>query len=144
MNLTVIFTHVIHICRKEINQARQTLAVIRSKVGEQPCSAHHAKMWRASLIKFKQQVSEVNTKINKYNLIVPLLNKQKMPYNAEREVKKVLDNVGDYLPEEGSSSPAWDVSVQEMPPSSPQETIDWKQLWQDIKKVFTVSQDKRS
>ena len=132
---------IIHICRREVHQARQTLAVIHNKLGKEPRSAHDTKMWRASLNKFKEQISEVNIKINKFNLIVPLLNKQKMPYNAEREVRKVLDNVEDYLPEDQNACQAWDVSVREMPPlaSSPQQTIDWAQVWQDIKKVFTSS-----
>ena len=77
---------------------------------------------------------------------MPLLNKQKMPYNAEREVRKVLDSVEDYLPDDQNACQAWDVSVREMPPlaASPPQTIDWAQVWQDIKKVFTSSRDKQS
>ena len=129
-----------------MHQARQTLAVIHNKLGKEPRSAHDAKTWRASLNKFKEQISEVNIKINKFNLIVPLLNKQKMPYNAEREVRKVLDSVEDYLPEDQNACQAWDVSVREASPlvSSPQQTVDWAQVWQDIKKVFTSSRDKQS
>lgn len=101
-------------------------------------------MWKASVTKFNQQISEVNIKINKYNLIVPILNKQKIPYNAERELKKVLDNVEEYLTEEKDAYLAWDVSVEETPPTWSQENAktNWGQVWQEIKTIFKSSEDK--
>ena len=120
--------------------------MVHSKLGEEPHSARDAKAWRASLDKFKQQVDEVNVKINKFNLIVPLMNKQQMPYSAGREVKKVLDNVEEYLPEEDEGAGlAWDVSERELPSpvTAPALNIDWGQVWHDIKKVFTSSRDKQ-
>ncbi|KAK7110342.1 dnaJ homolog subfamily C member 28-like [Littorina saxatilis] len=130
--------------RKEIHQARQTIAIIHYKLDNKSRSSKDVKMWKASVTKFNQQISEVNIKINKYNLIVPILNKQKIPYNAERELKKVLDNVEEYLTEEKDAYLAWDVSVEETPPTWSQENAktNWGQVWQEIKTIFKSSEDK--
>ena len=122
-------------------QARQALAMTHSRL-EKPHTARDAKTWKAALNTFKDKIEEVNLKIGKFNLIVPFLNKQKVPYVAQREVKRVLENLEDYLHEDDTAHLAWNVSLPDMP-SSPtfSEPISWGQVWRDIKNVFKSSED---
>lgn len=129
--------------RKELRQARQHMALMRQKVGSEPTTPQESKMWRAAVEKFKRNITEVNIKINKFNLIVPFLNKQQVPYTADRELKKVIENFKQYLPNEEEcvyieisfdNNSFYGVS----PTFGPQKT-DWRQVWKDIKSVFMSS-----
>ncbi|XP_076461901.1 dnaJ homolog subfamily C member 28-like [Babylonia areolata] len=129
--------------RKEIHQARQTLALTHTRLKE-PRSPTDKKAWHAALDKFSHQISEVNIKIHKFNLIVPFLKKQKMPYSKDREVERVLSCVEQYLPENPEEHVVWDVSMSKIPSlPSLQEAVDWKQVWRDIRNVFKSSNDEK-
>lgn len=121
--------------RKEIKQARENLAVAHKRRSENPTSAYDARFWQQTVVKFRTDIKEINAKIDKYNLIVPFLEKQKMPYSAEREVRRVLENLDQYLPSDGSYS--YNVSLMaETYQSLPNQSIDWRQVWHDIKQIF--------
>ncbi|KAL8562753.1 hypothetical protein ACOMHN_022628 [Nucella lapillus] len=126
--------------RKEMHQARQTLALTHSQLTE-PRTPKDTKMWKDAVDRFHQQIIEVNLKIHKFNLIVPFLDKQKMPYSADREIKKVLEDVEEYLPEESDAYMLWGISPMPTSSSSYQQAIDWKQVWRDIKNVFKSSSE---
>nr|KAG5690051.1 hypothetical protein BaRGS_009858 [Batillaria attramentaria] len=79
--------------RKDLQLARQQVALMHQKVGPQPLQAKEANMWRMTVEKFRRDIVDVNNKIHKFNLIVPFLNKQQMPYNADQELKKIKENV---------------------------------------------------
>ena len=125
--------------RKELQQARQRLASDHQKLSTQlPCDKTK-KMREASLTRFDNEINEINIKINKFNMIVPFLNKQKMHYRTQKEVKRILDNLQEYLPEQDDScSQSWDLSIP-LSYSEQRQKTDWGQVWQDIKNVFSTA-----
>jgi hypothetical protein len=46
--------------------------------------------WTEALEKFRRDIAEINVNINKLNLIVPMLWRQQVHYNAEQEIAKIL------------------------------------------------------
>ena len=46
--------------------------------------------WIGALEKFHREIADVNVNINKLNLIVPMLWRQQVHYNAEREIAKIV------------------------------------------------------
>ncbi|CAF1368102.1 unnamed protein product [Adineta steineri] len=46
--------------------------------------------WTRALEKFRTDIADVNVNINKLNLIVPMLWRQQVHYNAEQEIEKIL------------------------------------------------------
>jgi hypothetical protein len=71
--------------RKEMLQARQDLAVVCKRLTDSG-ELQDSKTWCAAVKKFKAQVLEVNVKIDRFNLIVPFLTKQKVHYMLDNEV----------------------------------------------------------
>ena len=125
--------------RSELLEARQRLAVINKRLKEESTSTEEdAKTWQKAVLKFKVQIEDVNTKIHKYNLIVPFLDKQKMPYSPDAEVDRVINHPKKFLPKNKDAYvETWDVtftpSVEAMQPMS---GIKWREVWTDIKAVF--------
>lgn len=62
--------------REETNELKTELAKIRCKLGSLPLSIEDEKTWKDSLIILKTIESKINNKIDKYNLLVPILQKQ--------------------------------------------------------------------
>lgn len=84
--------------RTELQKCRETLAVElrRNKVSD--TSSRTSKDLDQYVEAFRISLLDVNDKINQYNLVVPILNKQMVPYSFDREYQKVCSNVDEYLP----------------------------------------------
>lgn len=54
-----------------------------------PCTPFQEK-WKSALNRQAESISELNKKINKYNLLVPILSKQTVHFPLARESEKVL------------------------------------------------------
>ncbi|XP_046658165.1 dnaJ homolog subfamily C member 28-like [Daphnia pulicaria] len=67
--------------RLEITNIKHRLRNERLKLGEIPLSASERLLWSKVLNSLNDDVKQVNKKINDYNLIVPLLNKQMVHIN---------------------------------------------------------------
>lgn len=100
--------------------------------------------------KFKNDIVEINTKIHKFNLIVPFMENQLMPYSVERELKRIQDNISDYLLSGDGTSESQttagipsNYTAPEPYTSDIQLNISWKQVWLDIKSLFLKTDDKQ-
>lgn len=70
--------------RLEITNIKHRLRSERLKLGEIPLSASERLLWSKVLNSLNDDVKQVNKKINDYNLIVPLLNKQMVHINLSK------------------------------------------------------------
>lgn len=79
--------------RKEMEQFRSRLRHSRSKLGEYPFeNVLDTSDWIVHVKKFENDWRDVNSKIWKYNLLVPTLNQQIVPIAPEKEVEKILSD----------------------------------------------------
>lgn len=80
--------------QKEIREEKQVLQdyllQIRSTLGALPLNSDEEVHWQTTVNKLKDQVTKLNQKIGKYNLVVPLLRKQMVQFDLEKEANTAL------------------------------------------------------
>ncbi|GFG29982.1 hypothetical protein Cfor_11764 [Coptotermes formosanus] len=80
--------------QKEISDGtkhlRESLARCRMELGHLPLNDVDKNRWNDVLAKHKEMAKKLNAKIDKYNLLVPLLEKQKLHILLERESENIL------------------------------------------------------
>jgi len=69
---------------------RESLARCRTELGHLPLNDDDKNRWNEVLTKHKEIAKKLNAKIDKYNLLVPLLEKQKLHILLERESENIL------------------------------------------------------
>ncbi|XP_021932986.1 dnaJ homolog subfamily C member 28 isoform X2 [Zootermopsis nevadensis] len=69
---------------------RESLTRYRTELGHLPLDNDDNSKWNEILIKHKEMVIKLNAKIDKYNLLVPLLQKQKLHILLQREADCIL------------------------------------------------------
>ncbi|CAG5120094.1 unnamed protein product [Candidula unifasciata] len=122
--------------RDGIAEARTKLADVREKLGPPPYSQQDQKRLMYHKEKFAQSVQEINKKINKYNFIVPFMEKQMVHYNVESNMQKVLDNPRHYL---STDERGHHLASTTFPLARNDDTkIEWREVWSNIKQVFTL------
>lgn len=146
--------------RDALSEARRQLAKVIDKIGLPPFSSPELeKSWKYESERFLSKVVLVNDSVRKFNLIVPVMQKQLIPYAGDRELDKVLKNHKDYLtgPPSGSVVSVSDAgsgsgrsSVNETaglgpmaPPSSYDNVILWGEVWKQIKEIFSWRKSQR-
>ncbi|KAI4457142.1 conserved oligomeric golgi complex subunit 4 [Holotrichia oblita] len=78
--------------RQEIETLRQSLKMEREYFGPNPLSPEEANKWDQIIDKHQKLLDNINKKINKFNLVVPVLTKQMLYVNLEKEANNVLVN----------------------------------------------------
>ena len=80
---------------KEIRSERATLKeklkIARRRLGRTPLANSELTEWSGHVAKFQDDVKALNSKINTFNLLVPILNKQLVHFQLEREANKILE-----------------------------------------------------
>ncbi|PNF38254.1 hypothetical protein B7P43_G11610 [Cryptotermes secundus] len=80
--------------QKEISEdtkhLRESLARYRTELGHLPLDNDDNNNWNEVLVKHEDMVKKLNAKIDKYNLLVPLLEKQKLHILLKRESENIL------------------------------------------------------
>ncbi|XP_020851579.1 dnaJ homolog subfamily C member 28 [Phascolarctos cinereus] len=74
-----------------IVQLRRDILVSRNKLGH-PMTSSELTQWSQDCEKFQENIKKLNKRINYFNLIVPILNRQKVHFDAEKEIARVLKN----------------------------------------------------
>ena len=119
-------------------KAKEKLAVLKNKLGNPPFSTVDSVKWKACVKSFRSTILDVNEKIDKYNLIVPFLDKQMVFYNPDNLMKHVCENYEKYLPQGDLDvvytahfgCPAIQMNLTKS------EKIHWREVWKNIKEVF--------
>ena len=118
--------------------AKEKLAVIREKLGPPPYPESEELLWDFHKNEFRERVQEVNEMINKYNFIVPFMEKQMVHYNVERNVDKILEKHKDFLPKDSAGNPMEADQLGPLPQVHAEDVkIHWGEVWSNIKTVFT-------
>lgn len=81
--------------RTEINDLNSILQDKRSYFGETPLDEMETAEWEKVVQSQLHRVEEINRKIEKYNLIVPILDQQMIPMSLSRVSDKVLKSKPD-------------------------------------------------
>ncbi|KAJ1526902.1 hypothetical protein ONE63_008454 [Megalurothrips usitatus] len=77
--------------REERDELRQSLIKKRKMIGPLPLSCEDEEMWKLALESCSPLVKQINLKINKYNLLVPILEKQMLQVQLNKEAIKILE-----------------------------------------------------
>ncbi|XP_078088151.1 dnaJ homolog subfamily C member 28 [Mustelus asterias] len=79
--------------QKEIKQTKEKLqndmVAYRKKLGES-LTLHSQKQWNLKCEQFRDEIKQLNKTVDHFNLIVPLLNRQMLHYNPDKELAIVL------------------------------------------------------
>lgn len=123
--------------REDTKRARQRLAVEIARMGNPPLSVKEHTRWKHHLKIFESSIIELNDKIMRFNMNVPasLIQKQRIPYNVDREVKRVRERYLEFLPPEEEmikKSEAMDNYIM----SKQNDRTEWTEMWKNIKESF--------
>ncbi|XP_041365999.1 dnaJ homolog subfamily C member 28-like [Gigantopelta aegis] len=125
--------------RKETTKAKEKLAVLKMKLGNPPFNTADSAKWKAGVKSFHAAIMDVNEKIDKYNLIVPFLNKQMVFYKSDKLMKHVCENYEKYLPRGDLDviyATHYGHPVVQMNYPGSKNKIHWGEVWNNIKEVF--------
>ncbi|KAJ8314269.1 hypothetical protein KUTeg_008830 [Tegillarca granosa] len=127
--------------RTGVRSVREKLAIERNRLGDPPLSSIEQKRWNHHSEKFRMSLSDINKQINKFNLIVPLFQKQMLPYNLDRECSRIFENYQKYLPpdlderdKQFEDSPIMYEYYKQSGQQS--NSIQWIEVWKNIKEIF--------
>ncbi|KAK6617806.1 hypothetical protein RUM43_014034 [Polyplax serrata] len=74
----------------ETDSIKRVLIQERKKLGPHPLNIYEVQEWKKVVESLQTSVQKLNSKINKFNLVVPMMNKQKIYFNLERESCDIL------------------------------------------------------
>ncbi|XP_078618946.1 dnaJ homolog subfamily C member 28-like [Branchiostoma floridae x Branchiostoma japonicum] len=77
--------------RSRIKELRKKLDSKRGAFGPEPFSPQNQKKWNTYLDTFREDIAALNKRIDKYNMIVPIMAKQLGHIKPDREVAKVME-----------------------------------------------------
>jgi len=76
--------------REETEELKKKLLEARNDVSELPLTPKDKMIWNDKLEKFKTITKQINNKIDKYNLLVPILQKQMLHVRLNELAEKAL------------------------------------------------------
>lgn len=91
--------------RLDINRLRETLLGKRAKLGPSPLTLEATITWEQDLKEFEEKFHIINQKIDKFNMIVPILNKQRVHVNFQKEVSRTEESYGYGLADDSDVEP---------------------------------------
>ncbi|XP_066115579.1 dnaJ homolog subfamily C member 28 [Saccopteryx bilineata] len=73
-----------------IDQLREAILVSRKKLGN-PMTPTQQKQWNQACEQFQENIQKLNKRVNDFNLIVPLLTRQKVHFDAQKEIARAQE-----------------------------------------------------
>ncbi|XP_052246983.1 dnaJ homolog subfamily C member 28-like [Dreissena polymorpha] len=125
--------------REDLQKCRERLAVEKRLLGEPPYSTTQETSWENHKESFQINLTDINAKIFKFNLMVPMLHRQIMPYVFDRELKRVCDNCDEYLPKNFEEIKEYREKIKSAPPVTQNSGLEHPTLsdaWNALKYVF--------
>ncbi|KAM7351183.1 dnaJ homolog subfamily C member 28 [Cochliomyia hominivorax] len=103
--------------REALQQLKKDLASERVYYGEYPLKDMELQKWQKMLEKYEYEIQQINKNIDKYNLIVPILENQFFRVNLESIAEKILKD-----PDIAKNQKRPDISLDTPSSSSAQQT----------------------
>lgn len=79
--------------RSQLNDLKTSLQNQRLYFGNLPLSTHDENEWNSIVLKYQSDVDNINGKIDKYNILVPILNKQMLRVQLPKIAKTILNEM---------------------------------------------------
>ncbi|KAM9319585.1 dnaJ homolog subfamily C member 28 [Gastrophryne carolinensis] len=76
--------------RETIDKLRNGLVTSRKKLGE-PMTYAKENEWTEVCDHFKENITKLNKRVNDFNLVVPLLNRQMVHFNVDKEISRAQE-----------------------------------------------------
>ncbi|NWU93348.1 DJC28 protein, partial [Upupa epops] len=73
--------------RETIENLRKNIVASRNKLGE-PMTPYRQKQWKSICEEFVENIRKLNKRIDSFNLVVPLLSRQMVHFNADKEIAR--------------------------------------------------------
>ncbi|XP_049641746.1 dnaJ homolog subfamily C member 28 [Suncus etruscus] len=118
-----------------IDELRNAILVSRKKLGN-PMTLMEQKQWDQVCKEFEDNIRKLNKRINDFNLIVPLLTRQKVHFNAQKEIARAQEIYATLMKtEEVTDKKAIDAEQGEVEETSAVKTgfFNWMNVWKFIK-----------
>ncbi|XP_028612233.1 dnaJ homolog subfamily C member 28 [Grammomys surdaster] len=117
-----------------IEQLREALLVSRKKLGN-PLSPGEQKQWAQVCEQFQENIRKLNKRISDFNLIVPILTRQKVHFDAQKEIIRVQEMYRAFIEaREVTEAKQTDISQgEEKAPRVKTGFLNWLNLWKFIK-----------
>lgn len=116
-----------------IEQLREGLLVSRKKLGN-PLTPEGQKQWNQACEQFQDNIQKLNKRISDFNLIVPILTRQKVHFDAQKEVVRVQKMYEAFIEAKESTDEKQAVSQEEeKAPRVKTGFLNWLTLWKFIK-----------
>ncbi|XP_033002844.1 dnaJ homolog subfamily C member 28 [Lacerta agilis] len=77
--------------RETIEKLRKDMIASRNKLGE-PMTPQKEKQWKESCEQFTESIQALNKRINDFNLVVPILSRQMVHFNADKEISRAQES----------------------------------------------------
>ncbi|XP_005375743.1 PREDICTED: dnaJ homolog subfamily C member 28 [Chinchilla lanigera] len=116
-----------------IEQLRETILESRKKLGN-PMTPAEQRQWNQVCEQFEENIRKLNKRINDFNLIVPILTRQKVHFDAQKEIikaQKVYETLTK-TKEVTDESPNGN-QTEEKTPGVKTGFLNWINLWKFIK-----------
>lgn len=117
-----------------IEQLREGLLVSRKKLGN-PLTPEGQKQWNQACEQFQDNIQKLNKRISDFNLIVPILTRQKVHFDAQKEVIRIQKMYEAFREanENTDEKPADVSQEEEKAPRVKTGFLNWVTLWKFIK-----------
>ncbi|XP_059133598.1 dnaJ homolog subfamily C member 28 isoform X2 [Peromyscus eremicus] len=117
-----------------IEQLREALLVSRKKLGN-PLTPGGQEQWNQVCEQFQEDIRKLNKRISDFNLIVPILTRQKVHFDAQKEVIRVQKMYEAFTEakEITDENPADINQEEEKNPGIKKGFLNWVNLWKFIK-----------
>lgn len=117
-----------------IEQLREAILASRKKLGN-PMTLAEQKQWNQVCEQFEENIRKLNKRINDYNLIVPILTRQKVHFDAQKEIirtQKIYETLIK-TKEDADKNPDDINQVEDKAPGVKTGLLNWMNLWKFIK-----------
>ncbi|XP_075398465.1 dnaJ homolog subfamily C member 28 isoform X1 [Tenrec ecaudatus] len=117
-----------------IEQLREAILASRRKLGH-PMTPNEQKQWDQVCEQFQENIRKLNKRIDDFNLIVPLLTRQKVHFNVQKEIaraQKIYETLTEAR-EATDNSSLIGQGEEEKAPEVKTRVFKWMNLWRFIK-----------
>ncbi|XP_045140700.1 dnaJ homolog subfamily C member 28 [Echinops telfairi] len=119
--------------KDSIEQLREAILASRKKLGN-PMTPNEQKQWDQVCEQFQENVRKLNKRIDDFNLIVPLLTRQKVHFNVQKEIirtQKIYETLTEA--KEATVNLSLIGQGEEKAPEVKTSGFKWMNLWRFIK-----------